>query len=248
MQIILEIGSNWKTLSDCLRSIEKTKTCGADIVKFQFYTHKDLFGVDGALECKPQVKELSQYAQAIGLKFMCTSFNSQCYEEVDKYVDMHKIASSEITDLNILKKVNSFRKPVLLSTGGATQAEIETALEILKDCDTTLLHCVVSYPARIVDFRHVQLLKKFGKVGYSDHSIDVLNIPKLAKYFGCEYLEKHVNFTEHTDTPDASFALNEHEAKLMIDHINDRASVIDTMTGNPYKRKLVEDQYLRPIT
>lgn len=257
MQVIAEIGSNHKSKDDCAKSIRLAARFGADVVKFQIFGGFDLYGPNyvGDLGLWPDLDLLALEAKYHDIELMVTAFSPNGYEEVNKYVRRHKIASSEITDLDILDRVNRFKKPVIVSTGGATEAEIETALAKLKDCPVTLLYCVVDYPAKIVDFRHmVELSKTYGlPVGYSDHTIDVINIPDLAKKNGATIIEKHVNFCGYTDTPDAGHSLNLEEFGIMVRALKGiPVSMLETYRPNPYKRKRMsfehfKDGYYRPM-
>lgn len=255
MKVIAEVGSNWKTREDCASSISLAKVAGADAVKFQWFTNECLYGVIGDRKNKPIINALKDICDTNGIEFMCTAFSPYGYDVINPCVQTHKIASSEITDINILRKVNSFKKPVILSTGGAQTLQIAAALQELKDCPVTILYCVVDYPARVIDFRMLEFYQEiFGKdysYGYSDHSIDVLNIPKLAEKSGATVLEKHVNFTTHTDTPDAPHSLNFNEFKLMCDHLKGATNFSETFRPNPYQRKLItladgSQGYFRP--
>lgn len=235
MEIIAEVGSNWNNLQDCLKSIEIAKSCGAKAVKFQLYTSRELYGRERKIKNElPRVwlKNLFNLAKRTEIEFMCTAFSPDGYRAIDSMVERHKIASAEITHLDILKQVNEFRKPVILSTGGAKIKQVDDALKILKDCKVTIMFCVADYPAKIIDFRYLTLLKEvFGNnygYGFSDHSVDVLNIPIIAKNHKCDILEKHVNLTDQKDTPDAPHSLSQDEFKLMIDNIKDSTTVIDT--------------------
>lgn len=260
MQIIAEVGSNWKTLEDCIYSIEKAKECGADAVKFQLYTHQELYGVHGEIDGEMPREWIPQLAEAackIGIEFMCTGFSSDGYRFLDPFVERHKVASSEITALDMLETLTGFGKPVIVSTGGATLEEIREAVAVLKDVPVTLMYCVAEYPARVIDFRHLQTLcNQFTEcsVGYSDHSTDVVFIPSIAKLNGSKILEKHVNFTEHTDTPDAPHSLSFDEFKLMCDSFKRKSllSLEETFRPNPRKRKMITlpdgtRGYFRPL-
>lgn len=245
MRIIAEIGSNWKTKDDCIKSIGAAKVAGADAVKFQTFTGRELYGplYCGEAHLLPDIEVLSVEAALVGIEFMCTAFSPEGYRFVDHYVETHKIASSELTDENILKTVNELRKPVLLSTGGANYHEIDRARQLLKDCSVTLMFCVAEYPAKVIDFRHLaDMQSHYGLMahyGYSDHSIDVLNIPLIAKRHGCEVLEKHVNFCGYTDTPDAPHSLSGEEFSQMVRHLREDLSLKETKRSNPHKRKSV---------
>jgi sialic acid synthase SpsE len=250
MKVIAEIGSNWKTLEDCVDSVRAAKRSGADIVKFQSFKPSELYGEGEGEGLRPPISLIANMAQMLGIEFMCTAFSPVVYLYIDPFVSRHKIASSEITDLNILKTVAQLKKPVLVSTGGATLDEIDTALDILDGLEVTLMHCVVSYPARVVDFRHLDELKeRYGSrclYGYSDHSCDVLNIPMVARDRGAVILEKHVNFTSHTDTPDAPHSLNENEFAMMVRNLKGNLSPRETFILNPHKRKPSGDSFVRP--
>lgn len=249
MKIVAEIGSNWSGLSDIYSSIEKAKELGADAVKFQLFKPSDMYSDAG--QCEPGVSPhldmnwlsaISKACEANKVEFMCTAFSSLGYWVVNQHVETHKIASAEITDLNMLATVNEFSKPVYLSTGGARLDQISAALAVLKDCPVTIFYCVTDYPARIVDFRHldklVETFKGAYEYGYSDHSIDVLNIPLLAKYHGAKVIEKHVNFTDLKHTDDAPHSLNAQEFGLMVKSLHGDPIVLeDTARGCGWQRK-----------
>lgn len=259
MRVIAEVGSNWKSLMDCALSIKEAKSCGADAVKFQLFSPKELYGSDGSTKSgttpylDPEwIHRLFELCQFEGIEFMCTAFSPHGYKFIDNYVETHKIASAEITDKAILEMVNSFKKPVYLSTGGASIDQVASALFILKDCPVTIFYCVTEYPAKIVDFRHLETLREtFGsqyKYGYSDHSIDVLNIPKMAYHHDCSVIEKHVNFTPYADTNDAPHALNAKELALMVKAVKGiEIPLPETFTGCSWQRQLTDDGYFRPI-
>lgn len=258
MEVIAEIGSNFKIHDDCIRSIRSAKTAGADVVKFQYFTGTDLYGplYTGDRSLIVDYEELAWEADTLEIEFMCTAFSPSGYRMINPFVKRHKVASSEITALDILETVNSFGKPTIVSTGGATFEDISMALLVLRNVPVTLMHCVTDYPARIVDFRHFDNLgDHFGtvcKIGYSDHSTDVLNIPTIARRRGAVVLEKHVNFTDHTDTPDAPHSLSGPEFSLMVRQLRSRAQPEETFKPNPWKRKMITlpdgtRGYFRPL-
>ena len=139
-------------------------------------------------------------------------------------VPMYKIASPEIFDIQLLKKVASTGKPVILSTGLARLDDIELAIETLKNngcVDIVLLKCSTSYPLpyeevnlnTMVDFK-----EKFDViVGLSDHTIGIA-IPLAAVSMGANVIEKHIVF-ENEETVDSFFSLKTNEFKLMVQEI-----------------------------
>lgn len=259
MKIISEIGSNWKTLNDCINSIVLSKACSADAVKFQAYTPEALYGINprsvestyfdkkwvlqGQLNID-WLPQLSAKAKSVGIDLMCSAFSPELAEAVDPFVTTHKIASAELTHVRLLEKINSFKKPVILSTGASGERDIDLALTALKDCDVTLLYCVSAYPARFVNFAKMDKLKRYGrKVGFSDHTTDVLNIPRLAQDRGAVVLEKHVNLCGVTDTPDAPHSLSLDEFKYMVQSLRNGNAPLELNEENPmilrHNRRLI---------
>lgn len=259
MIFVAEIGSNWNTLNDCLTSIEKAKESKATVVKFQLFTPQDLMGPQHQNDVfKPGqspyldpawIPALANKAKEVGIEFMCTAFSPDGYRYVNEYVNIHKVASAEMTDTTILAIVNSFKKPVFISTAGSSLDEIAKAVDRLCDCPVTIMFCVGDYPARVVDFKHMEKLKdRFNNrymYGYSDHSTDVLNIPKMAVYYGATVIEKHVSFIASRQTNDAAHSINGEEFKLMVasclgelDH-DKTSEVMNKSMRTHWKRKFV---------
>lgn len=224
--IIAEVGSNWRDLNDCRHSIAMVKAVGADAVKFQVFTDEALYGrktIANGLSALPLdwLPHLKQKADSVGIEFMCSAFSPELYEVVDPFVKRHKIASAEMTHLRILEKVRSFGKPIILSTGASGEKDIEKALEVLKGCDVTLLYCVAAYPTKHVDLRTIPLLaKRFNcPVGFSDHTLDVAEIPRRAVQEGAAVIEKHFTDIPEVATPDRDHSLTVDQFKTMVQAI-----------------------------
>lgn len=226
--IIAEVGSNWSSLEDCLTSIRLAKACGADAVKFQAYTSNALYGVNpgGYLDiistALPHgwIPRLKAECDIVGIEFMCSAFSPELIEAVDPFVNVHKVASAEMTHIRMLEKLREIGKPVILSTGASGEHDIKMALEVLAETPTVLMYCVAAYPAGVVDLRNIRDLKsKFRTlVGYSDHSLDVLEIASAAICReGACVLEKHVTFIDiDADTPDSPHSLKADDFKLYV--------------------------------
>lgn len=236
--MIAEIGSNWSTLEDCFYSIRCAKVAGADAVKFQLFDQKALFGITKEASAVDYLKskerrnadtsnlnpnwlpQLKAQADQVGIEFMCSAFSPKLAEKVDPFVNIHKIASAEMNHVRLLQKINSFEKPVILSTGASNVPDITQALSYLK-VPVILMYCVASYPARDINLDNINSLSSvFDKlVGYSDHSIDIRIIPREAIRHGASVLEKHVNFV-NSKGPDSGHSLDFEEFKTMIKVIN----------------------------
>lgn len=236
MEIIAEIGSNYHIREDCLASIKKAKLAGADVAKFQLFTHEELYGFPqpagspdgGQYLPRDIIPDLKAFADRCEIEFMCTPFSVDGIDFLDPYVRRFKVASSNLLHYEMLERLNEIKKPVILSTGGHYISQAVVAAGMLKDCDVTVMYCVADYPARYINFfKMLKLMEHFPKVGYSDHSEDILNIPMMAKTYGAVILEKHVNFTNWNDTPDAPHSLSGDEFKLMVNNLKGREVPIE---------------------
>lgn len=222
--IIAEVGSNWASISDCMTSISQAKLCGADAVKFQAFTHEALYGelpplgyfMKGTLplEWLPKLKEK---CDAVGIEFMCSAFSPELLDAVNKYVNIHKLASAEMNHKRMLEKLRGYSKPVIMSTGAATPSDIGVSKDWLGSTPLVLLYCVAAYPARSVDLTLIPFLKNSFQtlVGYSDHTVDSVTIPLVATKYGACVIEKHVNFVGHNG-PDAPHSLSTDEFMNMV--------------------------------
>lgn len=227
--IVAEIGSNWSTLEDCLNSISMAKACGADAVKFQLFTFKDLHGMhsyqhteliaDGKLipwQLPPEwLPKLKEKADAVGIEFMCSAFSPELIDAVNPFVNIHKVASAECTHKRMLQKLRAIGKPVILSTGGHGIEDIRQALDVLGPTPTVLMYCVAAYPANMTNPRAVsdfQDLFPGVPIGFSDHSTEVFSTTWDTN--AC-VIEKHVNFVGASG-PDAPHSLSTDQFKALV--------------------------------
>lgn len=231
--IVAEIGSNWRDLNDCLHSISMAKAAGADAVKFQAFTYKELYGFSsGDFSGVSGTKKLSYTlpldwlpklkinADACGIEFMCSAFSPELVDAVDPFVNIHKVASAELSHARMLEKLRDKGKPVILSTGASGPRDIERALEILQGVPVVLMYCVAAYPARDIDFRMLAALGKYAPlVGFSDHTTDYGAIPAMAVEKGACVIEKHMTDIPDVETPDRPHSLTVDEFKKMVQSI-----------------------------
>jgi len=227
--IIAEVGSNFSSLQDCLTSIVAAKGAGADAAKFQLYDFGSLYGIKaqdvhvaGVLPLD-WVPALKQKADAVGIEFMASCFSPGLVADLDPYVNIHKVASAEMTHVRILEQVNSFGKPVILSTGAHGEADIRQSLTYLKAVDTILMYCVAAYPTQEVDLGCIDLLSRFRPhVGYSDHTLDVGVIPRAAVDHGACVIEKHFSAVSGS-FPDSGHSLSPDQFRRMVLHLRGEA-------------------------
>lgn len=258
--VIAEVGSNWRSLGDCLQSISAAKQCGADAVKFQAFTFEALYGGPESMTTPPALpldwlSQLKEKADACGIEFMCTAFSPELLDTVDPYVTVHKIASGDLNYPQLLERAKSKGKPVILSCGAASKGEIDFALRALEGAEVVLLYCNAAYPSREHNlFRMQELKRATGKpVGLSDHSLDVIYAPLSAfKHFNAIAIEKHVNFVG-CEGPDAPHSLSSDQFKLMCDYLRGQRDYVEfnpTSEEKPmllrHKRRLIAMKNLEP--
>ena len=224
--IIAEVGSNWHSFDQAKDAISLAKAVGADAVKFQLFNPIELWGdVPGTHDMditkfmiRDWVPKLAEKAKACGIEFMVTAFSPEGYREIDPHVRYHKVASCEANHVRILQTLVQLGKPVLLSTGALTVAEIKAAIDTLIGVPCVPLYCEAAYPACQVDMRKIALLRQTFKrdVGFSDHTTDYLEIPNRAFEMGAVVIEKHFNPHDLTDTPDAPHSIGCDQFKSMV--------------------------------
>tara|TARA_E500000331_G_scaffold357633_1_gene420115 strand:+ start:1600 stop:2616 length:1017 start_codon:yes stop_codon:yes gene_type:complete len=182
-------------------------------------------------------KELFKYGKSLGIKVFSTPFDDTAINFLEKLkCPIYKIASFEMTDLNLVKKVSQTKKPIIISTGMANLEEIETTIKVAKKNgakNITLLYCVSNYPSSIEDFNlnNIKILKdKFKcKVGISDHSTDN-RVAIAAIASGAEVIEKHIALDNQKKGFDIDFSLKGKEIKKLRDDIN----VASTLLGKKF--------------
>ena len=170
--------------------------------------------------------KLFKYAKSIGIKIFSTPFDVTAVDFLEKLnCPIYKVASFEMTDLNLVRKIAKTNKPMIISTGMASLDEIKETYQVAKrngSGDITLLYCVSNYPSSLNDFslNNIKILKeKFNcKVGLSDHSKDNrVAISSIA--YGAEVVEKHIALDNGIETADSFFSLKPKEFSIMVENI-----------------------------
>jgi len=250
--IIAEIGSNHnKDKKIAKKMIDIASKAGADAVKFQTFKAEKLYSrktpklsKDGkkpfdlikSIELPREwQKELYQYATKKKIHFLSSPFDYEAVDELDKIgVPAFKIASFEITDLELLSYIAKRRKPVILSTGMASIEEIEEALNVIRsqgNDNIVLLHCNSAYPTpvEIVNLNVIKTMQASFEIpiGFSDHSLGI-HIPVAAVANGAKVIEKHITLDRKMKGPDHNFAIEPDELKQMIQNIRDSEKAMGT--------------------
>ncbi len=218
--IIAELGSNVVNTDNAIEAVGIAKQCGADAIKFQYFSFKDLYGMDyeDHFWAYPQLdfEKIKIKADACGIELMCTAFSPEGFKYVDKFVSRHKIASSDLSYLELLELACCSQKPVILSTGGSSLPDIKLATTALDDKKTTLLYCIATYPASNVDLKHIDALRMFGlPVGYSCHTTDYMTCVNAVRYHGATVIEKHFKLADLPTADNAHSILPEDFTKMV---------------------------------
>ena len=220
--IIAEIGSNHNgDMKLCRRLVEAARSAGADAVKFQSWSKSSLISKAeyarhpeysdkkrhfGSLEemveayqfTPAQHREIAAHCKGVGIEFLSSVFSPEEVDLLDSLdVPAHKVASMDVTHHPLLKYVAATGKPVMLSTGMATLAEVAEAVDILRSSGAgplALLHCVALYPPEHKDVHLLNILtlqQTFDCVpGFSDHTSGT-SIALAAIALGASVVEKH---------------------------------------------------------
>lgn len=244
--IVAEMSANHnQSFDQAVRILEAAKVAGADAVKLQTYTPDTLtidcdneyFRIKGTLwegknlhrlygeaytpwEWQPKLKEM---ADQLGLDLFSTPFDGTAVDFLETMgVPAHKVASFEIVDLPLLRKIAATGKPVILSTGMASLSEIDEAVNTLMEggaSQIALLKCTSAYPALPSDMNLKtipHLAAAFGvPVGLSDHTTGMA-VPVAAVALGACIIEKHFTLSRADKGPDSEFSLEPQEFKAMV--------------------------------
>lgn len=237
--IIAEIGGNHDgDFEKAKRLIDAAVEAGADAAKFQVYKADRLVRAD--MEGMPHVRarfpkqvdrfrslelaaeqweELARLCRERGILFSASPFDEESADLVGRLSPFYKIASGDVTHLPLLRHVARSKKPVVMSTGMADEAEIAAALGALAGSPTVLLHCVSRYPTPPAEtnLRTVPWLReRFGvPSGYSDHTMGN-HMCLGAVALGAVALEKHFTLDRTGPIGDHRFSSEPHEFKALV--------------------------------
>jgi N-acetylneuraminate synthase/N,N'-diacetyllegionaminate synthase len=211
MDIIAEIGLNHDAnLNKAIDMIRIAKQSGADTCKFQYYLvdilcadRNDYTSYDllKRLCPKPQwIPILADECKRQGVEFLCTAFCLYSAEEIEPYVKRFKVASPEAANIDFVKHLAEYGKPLIISTGRVTDEQLDRIFDAVT-APITLLYCRSLYPSSPGDYdlnEIDRLRKRYGcKVGISCHCAGILNAIDAVKKHGAEVVEKHFKIDEN---------------------------------------------------
>ncbi|MEE0892887.1 MAG: N-acetylneuraminate synthase [Treponema sp.] len=259
--IIAEAGVNHNGKLDiALKLCDAAKEAGADVVKFQTWkTEKIITRTVAQAEYQTEntgktesqfdmlkrlelsyddFRKIKEYCDKIGIQFASTADEEESLDFlISLGIPFIKIGSGEITNIPYLRIMGSKKLPVIISSGMSTLAEVDTALNELKNVgatDITLLHCTTNYPCPMedVNLNAMITMKNAFKlpVGYSDHTKGI-EVPIAAVAIGAKVIEKHFTLDRNMKGPDHLASTEPDEFKKMVESIRN----IEKAMGNGEK-------------
>jgi len=265
--IIAEASSNHDgDINRAKKMIEVAASSGADAIKFQIFSadkiaantedprtivradeksvfvKKDTKLIDLYRENelpRSWLPELSRYAKEKSIIFFATPFDTEAVDLLEAInVPAYKIASYELLDVPLLRKVASTKKTVIISTGMANLGEIEFALQTLQQ-KPIILHCNSTYPvpSENVNLRSMDTLRlAFPNciIGFSDHSLGTA-VSLAAVALGAKVIEKHFYLDDGVSTLDDQFSLTPLELKKMVADIRSIEKALGSSEKKPSK-------------
>lgn len=266
--IIAEASSNHGgDLQRAKKMIEVAASIGADAIKFQLFSadkiaansddprtivradEKPVFvSKDTKLidlyrenELPPSwLPELARFAKEHSILFFATPYDEEAVDQLEEInVPAYKVASYELLDVPLLRKIATKNKPIILSTGMANLGDIEFALKILqyeKANQIIILHCNSTYPVppenvNLLAMNTLQLAFPQYIIGFSDHTLGIA-IPMAAAALGAKVIEKHFYIDDGVQTVDDKFSLTPNEFKEMVKGIR----LIESALGSSEKK------------
>ena len=247
--IIAEIGSNFDgSLKKAFKMIDLAAKVGADCAKFQSFLPDKIISKSGfgktrnsfqAKWTKPVYQvykeaslprewhvQLKRYCDKRSIDFASAPYDTAAVDLlVDIGVPFLKIGSGEVSNLEFIRYVARTKKPLLISVGSVTLAEIDEMMQVIRKTGNErvlLLQCVTNYPSPFEDanIRFIETLRSaFGvMVGYSDHTPGH-TVPLGAVTLGAKVIEKHFTDNKQGHGPDHPFALDPNEFATMVKEI-----------------------------
>lgn len=275
--IIAEMSANHAgDISRAKEIIHAAKEAGADCIKIQTYT-PDTITIDCDLpyfhisdgtwngENLYQLykkaytpwewqKELLEEAKKTGIDFFSTPFDNTAVDFLEEIgIEFYKIASFELVDIPLIEYVASKGKPMVMSTGMATLAEIDEAVNAVRNQgndNLALLRCASAYPA-ITDEMNLRTMQNMGETfgvpyGLSDHSMGSIGAV-TAVALGASIIEKHFCIDRSIENPDSSFSMNPIEFKQMVCDIRQAEKAIGCVKYGPTEQEKSSQIFRRSI-
>lgn len=276
--IIAELSANHnQNLDIALKLVEEAAKCGADAIKLQTYTpdtitlncKTDIFKIKGTHLWDDQYlydlykktytpwdwhQILFNKAHELGMDAFSTPFDTTAVDFLESLnVPCYKIASCEITDYILLKRIALTKKPVIISSGMASKEELQEAINVLQNNGITeicMLKCTAEYPAKFEDANLItinDMINTFNVIGgLSDHTLGI-EVPTAAICMGAKVIEKHFTLDRNSGSADDKFSLIPKEFKQMVENIRKYESIIGNVIYGGVKGEQAMKKFRRSL-
>ena len=276
--IIAELSANHhQNFEEAVRLVQAAKEAGADAVKLQTYTpdtitissRREEFQIAGGTiwdgrslyelyaeaftpwEWQPKLKQI---ANALGLGLFSSPFDETAVDFLEEMnVPAYKVASFELIDLPLIKKIGRTGKPIIMSTGMASTEEIDEALTAAREAgspEIALLKCTSAYPSppEEMNLRSIPELERRFKVpsGLSDHTLGIA-VPVASVALGARIIEKHLTLARSDGGPDSAFSLEPDEFKAMVQAVRFAEQALGKVHFGPTRRERASLAFRRSL-
>lgn len=277
--IIAEMSGNHnQSLDKALGIVEAAAKAGAQAIKLQTYTADTmtLNISEGAFFIKDKQSPwtgkslydlyslaytpwewhapIMERARELGLICFSTPFDKSAVDFLESLeVPAYKVASFEIVDLPLIRYIAEQGKPIILSTGMATLAEIDDAVRTIREAGNdqiALLKCTSAYPAppEEMNLKTIpHLAGAFGvPVGLSDHTLGIATSVAAVALGAC-VIEKHFTLSRADPGPDSAFSLEPHEFRAMVDAVRETEKALGTVSYDVSEREMGSRAFRRSL-
>jgi pseudaminic acid synthase len=276
--IVAELSANHnQDYEQAVRIVHAAKNAGADAIKLQTYTadtitiasEREEFRISGGTiwdgrilhdlyreaytpwDWQPKLKRL---AEELGMQCFSSAFDETSVDFLETMdVPAYKVASFELVDIPLIQKMAHTGKPMIISTGMATEAEIEEGVNAAREAgagEIALLKCTSAYPApeNEMNLRTIpEMSRRFAvPVGLSDHTMGIA-IPVAAVALGACIIEKHLTLSRSMPGPDSAFSLEPAEFKAMVEAVRSAERALGEVHFGLSEKELASRAYRRSL-
>lgn len=264
--VIAEIGNNHNgDFQKAIQLIDLAVEMGADCAKFQMRNLDEIYrkrslqkngedlGTEYILDLlhrfelsKEEHKKLSDYCQKKSILYMCTPWDQKSVDILEEFnVKAYKVASADMTNLPLLDKLSSLKKPLIISTGMSTKKEIEFTVDFLnkKAAEFVLLHCNSTYPAPLhdINLKWLERLREIHPlVGYSGHERGIA-VSLAAVALGAKVVERHFTLDRTMEGPDHAASLEFQEFSRLIQGVRE---IEEALGDSPEERMISQGEMI----
>lgn len=267
--VIAELGYNFNTMAEALRSVDAAAEAGVDALKLQTFRADTITTRSVAFPAEAgganQYDEFKRYeisedahgeifdrVRQRGMVAFSTPSHPRDVDLLERFdVPVYKIGSDDLTNLPLLRYVAGTGKPIIFSSGMATLGEVDEAVRTFHEAGNDrliLLHCVSNYPVHDVSVMNLRVIQSYQKlfpvvVGFSDHTTTA-TAAVAAVALGARVIERHFVLDKTLPVPDAFFSADPAEMASLVHAVRD----VEAMLGDGVKRPSATELQMRRDT